>query len=213
MRHNKFIFTLLITLAFSTPAWAVSLLSVAVGNLDLTPRGTGFVEVTVAGDNDLLQACGFEFRIATTGPTRLQFVDPPFTYLNESSYLFYGNSFASANPPIGAVSESIVPGDTFIGGDMTLDMSDVTVPNSKLLARLQVTADTALPPAPGDFFTISLVPASSTYFTDSASHQVSFSATSGTVHVVPEPETIALLLIAAVFLALFTPTLFFHKSC
>ena len=54
-----------------------------------------------------------------------------------------------------------VPGDTFIGGDATLDSSDVVVgATNLLLVYLPVTTLTALPPDVSDTFTISLVPVS-----------------------------------------------------
>lgn len=201
MCHKSLGFALLIMLAISAPAWAE--IGVTIGNLDLAPGGTGFVEVSITGDNDLLQAAGFEFRIQSLGPTSLEFVDPqPYDYLSDSGYVFSSDSFALDYPPVGGVSETVVPGDTFLGGDMTLSMADVTVTSFKLLARLQVTANTMLPPEAGDLFTISLEPSLSTYFSDSGFNTIGYSATTGTVNIVPEPGTITLLLVSAVFLML-----------
>jgi hypothetical protein len=207
MSHKNLILALLITLVLTCPVWAD--LMVTVGNLDLAPGETGSIDVTIAGDGDLLQTCGFEFRIQTAGATRLEFVDPqPYGYLEDADYVFVSDTFAWKYPPVGAVSETTVPGDTFIGGDMTLSIPDVIVTDSKLMARLQVTSDTTLPPEAGDSFTISLEPSSSSYFSGSGVPNILYTATTGTVNIVPEPGTMALLVITSAFMTLAS---LFHK--
>ena len=119
--------------------------------------------------------------------------------MTNSSYVFYGNSGAHDDPgnvspyPVGAVISSPEPNNRFVGGDNTADLSDITLTTTpKLLARLEVTADTGLPPDPGDTFTIS-VNESGTSF----QHGDPFNPTmvpiaahgSGTITVVPEPST------------------------
>jgi hypothetical protein len=60
------------------------------------------------------------------------------------------------------------------------------------LARLDVTTATGLPPAEGDFFTISLDPSTSSGFLDSQGNSVAYTSTPGTVTIVPEPCTLSL---------------------
>ncbi|HUT88818.1 MAG TPA: hypothetical protein VMY37_04940 [Thermoguttaceae bacterium] len=54
-------------------------LQITVGDLELLPGQTGFVDVMIRSDTgaDLLDIFGVEFRITTGGATRLEFVDPP----------------------------------------------------------------------------------------------------------------------------------------
>jgi hypothetical protein len=201
MWRRNLVSAILVALAFYSSASADVIVS--VGNLNLMPGGTGFVDVTVSGNSDLLQSFGLEFRIRTSDATELDFADPqPYDYLTDSGYVLFGNSFASANPPVGNVCDTDVPRDTFIGGDMTMNAPNVKVTDTKLLVRLQVTTDTLLPPEVGNSFTISLEPSSSTYFSDSALNSIAYTATAGTVSIVPEPGTMTLLFVSAGFLML-----------
>jgi hypothetical protein len=192
MRYPTLILLLAVACFLATPARAN--LIVGVGDLQLSPGGSGYVDVNVSGDYDLLQACGFEFRITTSGPSRLEFTNfQPVGYLAEPNYVFANDSYAQANPPVGGVSEINVPNDTFTGGDMTLSRSDVTVIASRLLARLQVTAETLAPPEAGDSFSISVQPSSSSFFQNRDGGPLGYTASAGTVTIVPEPCTLWML--------------------
>ena len=174
---------------------------VTVGNISVSPGATAYLPVYIQSDvGDFLASTNFEFRITTGGPTRLEFsnspspaFDPTFS---DSEYIFVGNSLDETfDLSLGTASLSVVPNDTFIGGDATADLSDVTIPSSNLLlAELPITTSTALPPVAGDTFTISIIPISgsdfigNTGFADSSGQFASFSSVSGTVTIVPEPS-------------------------
>jgi hypothetical protein len=178
---------------------------VTVGSILLPTGSNGYVPVYISSDSgDSLASTNFEFRITTAGATRLEFGgspnptgDPTFS---NSAYVFFGNSADYINSfPLGVASQSIVPADTFVGGDGTNDFSNVTVPGSNvLLAELQVTAATALPPGVGDTFTINLMPSTdsglnglngNTGFADNNGTFYSFGSMSGNVTIVPEPTS------------------------
>jgi hypothetical protein len=186
-------------------------LVITIGDATIAEGGTGFVDVLIHSDDvldgDPLQNFGFEFRITTAEPTRLEFVNPQSDpQLTDPNYVFFGDSLAEmigVGPPI------LPPNTTFIGGDSTDSFADVTVlTTDKLLARLQLTAmmDLDLPPEVGDTFTISLEPSVNTFFNDSLINPISFSSTPGTVTigpaatVVPEPGALALFALGSVLL-------------
>ena len=186
---------------FATPAANANYL-ITVGNISISPGTTGYLPVYIAGGvSQGLASTSLEFRITTGGSTRLEFLsspapalDPTFTDVN---YVFFGNSLDETfDLPLGTASLSVVPNDTFIGGDATSDFSDVPVATSDLLlAWLPITTLTAVPPVAGDTFTISLVPVSAsgldgnTGFADSSGEYATFSSQPGTVTVVPEPSS------------------------
>jgi hypothetical protein len=185
-------------------------LVVSVGDLVLAPGGTGALDVTIRSDapgGDLVGGVGFQFLITTTGPTRLSFAAvQPDSQLTDPDYIFYGDSLAhDTMSPVGTVSGTNVPGDTFTGLDFTTDGADVTLTGSRLLARLAVTAATAFPPVSGNLFTVSLVPLANaspslsdqTLFTDTAlTHLIPYTSQSGTVTIsavsAPEPSGLVL---------------------
>jgi hypothetical protein len=120
--------------------------------------------------------------------------------------VFFGDSLAEMSGiPVGP--PLLPPHTTFIGGDSTNSFADVTVlTTDKLLARLQFTAMTSLPPVTGDTFTISLEPSVNTFFYDSFINPISFSSSPGTVTigpaatVIPEPGSLALFALGSVLL-------------
>ena len=181
---------LLSTLIASETARADLLIS--IGSTSITPGGTGSVDVTIESEaplGDLLSLFSFEFRVNTGGPTQLDFSNPQGdSQLSDADYVFSGDSLAAAFPPVGAVSGTIAPNDTFIGGDATFSGSDVTVLGTpQLLVRLDFTAATVLPPALNDSFAVELIASQSTAFQDSEFLDVAYEATMGTVTIVPEP--------------------------
>lgn len=175
-------------------------LLIAIGNTSVTPSGTGTVDVLISSDGltgDELSSVGFEFRVTTAGPRRLDFVDPQNDLqLVDPNYIFAGDSLAATFPPVSLVNTTIVPNDTIIGGDATFSGSEIIVgTTSLLLARLELTAITDLPPIVGDTFNIELVPSVLTFFQDNAFNDVLFSSTPGVVSiVVPEPSSKYLLM-------------------
>jgi hypothetical protein len=195
MRYKTLLVGLVVLLIIADPVRGD--VSVTLGNLQLPPGGTGYLDAMISGGNDPLQIAGFEFCISTTGPTRLEFVNPqPLGYLADSGYVFQGDSYdaAMSSPLVGSVSRTLLPGDTLIGSDMTADGGDVSVGAARLLARLYVTAASGLPPGPGDVFSVSLEPGS-TGFLDHSGNVIPYSTTPGTVAVVPEPGTLVLMLV------------------
>lgn len=193
---------------------AQAVLIVSVGDATLLAGGTGTVDVLIASDSpsgDLVSFLGFEFRVSTGGPTRLEFVNPQSDLqLTDPNYLFAGDSLAAAFPPVGLVSTTIVPNDTIIGGDATFSGNEINVGSTPvLLARLELTAGTVLPPIPGDTFIIDLVPGALTFFQDNTFTNVQFSSTSGTVTIViPEPSSAMLAIVALTAVA---PTVIGHR--
>lgn len=195
-------------------------LVVSIGDLSLPVGGTGYVDVMVSSNSpggDLLNAFNIDFRISSQGQSRLEFLsNQPDPQLANVNYVFYGNSFDHDDPlntnpfPVGTVSSLGEPNNRFVGGDNTADYTDVTVnANSKLLARLQVTANTDLPPNAGDTFTISF-DASGTSFQHgdiTSPTMVPYTVGSpGIITVVPEPNTL-LSLIAGI-----TPMFYFFGT-
>jgi hypothetical protein len=173
--------------------------SVVLKDMQLPPGTAGYIDAMISG-SDPLEIAGYEFRLSSSGPTRLEFVDPqPVAWLSDPGYLFQDDSADAAmlHPLVGGVSQTVLPGDTFIGSDMAASGRDVTVGADRLLARLYVTAATTLPPRPGDTFSISLARSDSTGFLDHAGNSIPFSRTPGIVTVVPEPSTLMMALVAA----------------
>jgi len=75
-------------------------LVIDIGDLELVPGGTGYLDVSVsgAGGGQTLNAYAFEYRITkTSGVGRLEFVSPQPSYLTDSDYVFFGNSFDYEN--------------------------------------------------------------------------------------------------------------------
>jgi autotransporter-associated beta strand protein len=174
----------------SFPAQAA--LSVNIGSLTLPSDGTGSVDVTITSSTgtDLLDIFGAEFAITTGGATSLLFLaDPTDPQLTNTRYLFYGDSASASQGEAGYVPS---PYTTYFGGDGTLSGNGVTVPlaspspaTDKLLVTLEVIADPANLPGPGDTFTISLVESSlSTFFWNPAMADIAVTSNAGTVTVV-----------------------------
>jgi hypothetical protein len=175
---------------------------VSIEDATLAPNSRTFVDVSISSDGagaDVVSATGFEFHISTAGATQLEFVTPQASdYLSEPAYLFVGDSLANSFPPVGSVSTTIVPNDTYIGGDSTNSGGNIALSNQgHLLVRLEITSATALPPTPGDVFSIELVSGLSTFFADSTLQNIAFTSTQGRLIVVPEPAAHVLALFCA----------------
>ncbi|MFO0911021.1 MAG: PEP-CTERM sorting domain-containing protein [Isosphaeraceae bacterium] len=188
---------------------------VTVQDATINEGQTGYVDVLISSTtNAPLSLFGFEFRIAGTTANRLLFVNPqPTAYLTDPNYVLFGDSLIEmSNLPVGNVTQTTVPDDTFIGGDYSNTFSDVILPvTPKLLARLQITAATVLPPLGGETYTLSLIlnnpppgPPNNSYYTffqDSLFNEIPLDPSSrlqGTITVqsVPEPGTWALSAVA-----------------
>jgi len=188
---------------------AEAALVITIGTIHLDPGASGYLDVTIQSDNaipgDPLQAYGFEYRITRLyGTGRLEFVDPqPTGFLTDSQYVFFGNSFDYVNTlPVGGVSQTDQPADTFIGGDSTNDGENVTVTTtSKLLTRLQVTSAAGLPTQPDDVYQVALISGGSTFFQDKDSNDILYSSTSGRVYITPEPGSLVAVVSGGVVLA------------
>jgi hypothetical protein len=173
---------------------------VTVPNATVAPGGTVTLDVTIRSTStpvDRLDAFGFSFQVTTTGPTRLAFTPTqpdPFTAPN---YVLFGVSDDQDNGlPLGTVTTTVTPDDTYVGGDNTpTGVPGVPVAGTELLAHLRLTAATALPPRAGDTFTVSLVNNPSFTFFMNDGVVIPFTATPGriTVAAVPEPASRALL--------------------
>jgi hypothetical protein len=198
MRQATRILAAAIALLIATlPAAASAAYVVSVGNLALAPGGTGLLNVEIqsnSGTGDALNSFGFDFRITTSGPTRLQFTPTQVDPFTNSSYVFFNNSLDQLfGVPLGTVSQQTVPNDKYVGGDGAQSGSVLVGTSQVLLLALRVTAATSLPPALGDTFTISLVNDSSTFF-KLGSASISFTSQPGTVTIasssVPEPSSL-----------------------
>ena len=223
------LYTAAVLLACSPAARAGVIIS--VGNVSMAAGSSGWVPVYLSSDPGTttnLASTNFEFRITTTGSSRLEFTNSPEpasdpTFSSGSNYLFSTNSGDQTfGIPLGNVSEVSVPNDTFIGGDFYLGAGDVSVPatspiltDNLLLADLPVTTLTSLAPVAGDTFIVSLVPLASsaignptglegnTGFADSGGDFYSFISSPGIVTiipaaVVPEPASFGLMLAGAI---------------
>lgn len=180
---------------------------ITVGDLNLPVGGTGtldvLIESTTLGGTPL-SLFNMQFEIVPAGGTltRLEFTDPqPDSQLTAAGYVFSGNSFDFDNSvPVGAVSTTTLPNDTFFGGDSTSSGTNVNVTTPLLLARLQVTALTGAPPDAGDTFTIRMLTSGSEFnsFNDAgALVPQGFQSLDGTVTIsspVPLPSGLVLAL-------------------
>ncbi len=223
MKSNHILAIALSSLAASLMTHAVQaapLYTVSVSGASITPDGTGELSVLVSGSGESVNLIGYEFRISPTGGTtsQLQFLEESEAFLSAPNYLFAGNSFAANDgvaSSVGTVSTSVLPSDTFIGGDSTNDFADLSVSGSKLLVKLAVKhlvgpADPAT--TIGHQFSIALVPAtgdssgfaggtSNTGFVDSSLAGIEFGSQAAIVTVVaiPEPSSVVLALCLGLF--------------
>jgi hypothetical protein len=215
-----------VLLAFNPAARAG--LVVSVGDVSLQAGSTGLVPVYLSSDSGTtsIASTNFEFRITTSGPTQLDFMDSPDpatdATFSDANYVFFANSADQVfHIPLGSASTVNVPNDTFIGGDfyniiggnVTVPVTSHTLSDNLLLAYLPVTTLTTLAPTPGNTFTVSLIPSMSsmsnptgldgnTGFADSAGNYYAFDSDSGTVTIlsstVPEPGTFGMMLAGAI---------------
>ena len=198
-------------LQLASPASGSAGLIVSVGDLTLPAGGTGFVDVHIRSDgSDVLSAYSFAFQIAPAGlvDTRLEFTHPQAApQLADPAYVFSGNSVAEFLGELGTVSQTLAPGDTLDGGDAVFLGNVVLDGTDRLLARLEVTAATGMPPVAGDQFTISLLP-SSVFFGDllpldwnADASQLTGTVTISEASAIPEPASMTLFCLGGLGLA------------
>ena len=104
------------------------------------------------------------------------------------------------------VSSFYEPNDRFVGGDGTADFTDLLVTSTpKLLVRLQVNADTELPPNADDVFMLSLDADNSSFQHGDIFNPtlVSFTSTPGTITISSVPEPGALTALGSALLTVF----------
>lgn len=195
MRAKFLLIAMATCLTLHASAWAD--LVITIEDADIQPGQTATVNVWISGSDDALSFFGYEFAITPKGSTAssLQFVDPQpeATFVTTTNYVLYGDSWAAQSSPylVGAATTTTTPNDTFLGGDSTNSLTNMTVGGTnRLLLQMQVTANTSLPPVSGDSFEISLQPTSSTFFEDASGTPVPFTAVTATIHAVPEPATV-----------------------
>jgi hypothetical protein len=204
--YRRILFGLMAAVGLASEASAA--LIVEVGSISLPAGGTGFVDVRISSTDDaggdLVSIFQLELLIESiSNPRRLEFVDPqPTDYISDLDYIFEGDSSFNS-----IVSSQVQPNDALSVGDF--GTNDVTIPfgSTLLLARLQVTASTSLPPEVGDTFSITLQTANGNTFFDSSVSTPSISLlTPGTVtitdaaHAVPEPASLAIVAIGGIAL-------------
>jgi hypothetical protein len=179
-----------------------------IGDATVSPGGATTVPVYIRSTlaaGEPLNNFSFSFQLDTLGPTQLNFLDPQFdSQLTQPNYVFGGNSTSLVFPPVGVVTTTVVPNDTFIGGDATFDGLSAVVPQSDvLLALLNFTTLTALPPEIGNVFSVSLTANDNTaFYGEVFGPAVGFTSTTGTVTVVPEPTAAWLMAVGAAVCAL-----------
>lgn len=173
-RVHPSLLALIISLCLVAPAHAALVISA-----DNVLVGPGFSEVQVdvwiraASADVTLTNFDFEFLVAPVAGTssELRFLNPQQDLqLSDPNYVFAGGSvrrdglppFFSAGP-VGDVSESVTPDDTFDGGDISHDgfipFAPVTLTTDRrLLVRLQLIPDPdGVTPDIGDQFVIDLI--------------------------------------------------------
>lgn len=160
------------------------------------------MDVMIQSNTQGLQLYDFVFSISTLGATRLEFIDPQSdSQLTDTEYVFFGDSVNAIDAlPVGNVTTSLLPNDTFSGFDFTDSLDDVSLTSDRLLARLDLTTLTALAPSAGDTFTVSLDELSLTLedsFGDALTINSVDSKFFGTVTItaaaIPEPSSAVLL--------------------
>ena len=187
---------------------AYSTLNVQVLNTQLAVGGSGFLDVLITGEGDLVESASLQLQIAPVNAvsSSLQFLNPQVINFDaDPNYLFSGNSFNqlfSIDPRV--VSQTTSENDTYATNDSTSDLANISVTGlAKLLARVDLKHVIPQGTNPGsvvnDLFQVSVV-LNQTSFLNSAAAPVNFAASGpGTVTfaAVPEPSSATLLLISS----------------
>lgn len=233
MSVRCFLAAMLILLISSMSASAG--LIITIGNATVAAGATTTVDILIRSDPGTttnLASFGFEV-LLTTPPSVVHFTGPqPDAQLTEPLYVFFGDSAAHTTPfPVGSVSSTLAPNDTFIGGDSTNfdpntnSFTNVVVTDmDRLLARLEIGADEL---AGNETGSLSLIPSDNTFFFDANFNDFTFvgtpfTSTSGTITVqaagsdqnggvVPEPTSLSIFAFGGIALLVAQGRRRFHK--
>jgi hypothetical protein len=206
-RTLLFLISQLIVLQLSQLAHAT--LNVQILNTQITAGGSGFLDVMLTGDGDLVESASLQLQITPVNAvsSSLQFLNPQLvSFEADSNYLFSGNSFNqqfSIDPRV--VSQTTLQNDTYATNDSTANLTNTSVTSvSKLLARVDlrhiVPQGTDPATVLNDLFQVNVV-LGGTSFLDANAATVNFVAGGpGLVSItaVPEPNSAILLFIACV---------------
>ena len=185
--------TLLLLLVFLGSARAD--LIVTISDAVIPPNQSGFVDVYVSGDGSGEEITAFNLLFAIEGidnESDLLFADPQdLSYAGESGYVLAGH-----NPWPVAFIDNLATPPTADFSDATGDVTNVTVTDEKLLARLLLEnkwpGDPSL--ALGDKFTIT---ATASFFRWDGTTVDPPTIKGGTVSAVPEPGSFLMLVFGA----------------
>jgi hypothetical protein len=179
-------------------------LIISIGSGLLTQGGTSSIDVTIESTSALDRLTDYiiGFALTTANGREIWFVDPqPESHLADPNYVFASGSLSKTGPPSGNVSSSRLE---FVTSDVSDEPQGVSGPFSRLLARLDLTALTSLPPQAGDVFTINLVEADTAFgYLDPDTFdytELNYTWSPGQVTVtqaVPEPSSLLLTAAAA----------------
>ena len=173
---TRFRFSILATLliALNAAATAQANFNIVIGNATISPSGSATINVTInaVAGTSLTSLDSFAFRLLITPingtQTQLGFTTTQPQPYNNSSYVFYNDSLnndpSNSTPvPIGNVTTTTTPRDTYTGGDATDDGATKLISTTgQLLFSFQVAGIAAALPKQGDKFQVALVAASST---------------------------------------------------
>ncbi len=198
-------------------------LIVNIGSLNLAAgQTTGTVDVTISssdGSSINLNSFGFNFLITPENgaPPELAFVDPQPQPFGATNYVFADSFDNDITSPLGNVSTTSTPNDTYSGSDATGDFSNVAIPSiagPKLLTQLQVMispqflqtkASFNISLVPGSYAGSPATPSSEVFFTAAdlsapgGFDYLTFQSNFGTINIptaVPEPSSIVLLVVS-----------------
>lgn len=172
----------------------------SIESTTLVPGATGTIDVQIRSDGtEHLQAYGIRLQLESP-QGHVRFVSPlTASELTDATYIFFGDSDAAINGSTATVGTAATTDDTYDGADFTASLGDVDLTTERrLLVRLDVTA---LSDATPGTFELRFVDASSTFF-DAAANSIPFTSTSGTVTVVPEPNTSFIVVVGGCFVVL-----------
>ncbi len=235
---NSTVFTSAFLIALAPGIVWSGMLTISIESTQFSPGSAGTVDVWISSDGaDTLNRFNFEFRIDPVGATatELQFLDPQSdSQLSNAGYVFSTGSLKRdgqvlpppfpgfppiiiAPTPVGSVSTTTSPNDTFIGSDVSTANNVSLGATPRLLAELDlVSGSGTLAPNMGDSFTISLIAGPNTVFhPDSSSSTLDYTSSSGTItfaSAVPEPSGLALMAFGSLALLTFGLRRFWQKQ-
>jgi hypothetical protein len=181
---------------------------VQVIDTQIAAGGSGFIDVTISGNGDLLESASLRLQIFPVNAvsSSLQFRDPQLvSFYSNADYLFADSSFNqlfSIDPRV--VGHTILQNDTFMANDSTGNVSNIILTTSKLFARVDlqhiVPQGTDLTTVHGELFQVQVVLEGTSFRDDQsmALNNVSTGPGIVTISAVPEPSSAFLVLTLAV---------------